>query len=126
MVGWGGAMAGRKGGGVPPPAVLTERQRGRLLDAIRAGATFELAARYAGLGVATLARHRRLDPDLDTALLEAEGAIAVTWAAQITTAGRKDWRASAWMLARRFPRDYGAEPAPPPDSGEFVRIYERG
>lgn len=80
----------------------------RIADAIRLGATYELAAAYGGVSQDSLARWRTRFADFAEMLREAEGVGAIGWLARIEQAAKDgDWRAAAWKLERRYPQDYG-------------------
>lgn len=87
----------------------------KLLEAIRSGATYEIAAKYAGIGRSTLHRWlaagRAGDPDyleLAQAVDEAESQGAVQCLALIRkSAMGGTWQAAAWLLERRYPDQYG-------------------
>lgn len=79
-----------------------------MLLAIELGATYELAAAYAGISGDTLDRWRKQKADFAEYLARAEGKAAVKWLAKSEkAAGEEDWRAAAWKLERRYPRADG-------------------
>jgi len=95
----------------------------KLVQAILIGATYELAALYAGISGKTFLRWRQ---EAETArpgtplaqlrdrLSEAEGKAAVGWLAQIEAAARNgNFQAAAWKLERRYPKEYGRQPLDP-------------
>jgi hypothetical protein len=80
----------------------------RFCDAIRLGATYDLAARYAGMSDSTFERWRESDPDFAEQVRDAEGAAVVGWLAKIEKAANDgEWTAAAWKLERRYPHEYG-------------------
>jgi hypothetical protein len=89
----------------------------RLCQAILLGASYGVAAAYAGLSHDTFLRwrkdmvHARLWTPLATLrerLSAAEGQAAMRWLGQIEQAAQAgDWRASAWKLSKRWPADFG-------------------
>lgn len=80
----------------------------RILDAIRLGATYELACGYAGVSMDSFARWRDQHADFAEAVKEAEGSGAVGWLARIEQAAKDGtWQAAAWKLERRYPQEYG-------------------
>jgi hypothetical protein len=89
----------------------------KLVQALLVGATYELAAQYAGISHDTFLRWRQRMPDakdgtplatLRDRLADAEGRAAVGWLAKIEAAATEgNWQAAAWKLERRYPRDYG-------------------
>jgi len=113
------------------PTKLTPDTQKRICDALRIGATFELAAQYGGVsyeafnnwrnrGAAELDRMERAikhtDPLPDEAMYvqflqatkAAEAESAIGWLAKIEKAASDgSWQAAAWKLERRYPNDYG-------------------
>ena len=97
---------------------------GAILGALRAGTSYEIAAQAAGVSRMTMWRWVRLgQKDLDAGvdtnharfLREIEQAEAFTIAGieqslMRTAASGVDWRAAAWVLARKRPLDYGDAP----------------
>jgi transposase len=89
----------------------------KLEQALLLGATYELAAMYAGVSEKTFERWRL---QAETAppnsalgqwrerLRQAEGRAAITWLKLIEKAAEEgDFRAAAWKLERRYPEYYG-------------------
>jgi transposase len=94
-------MAGRK-------SKYTPQTVAKIVQAIELGATYALAAGYAGITFETLNVWRKTKSGFSEALQEAEGKAAITWLAKIEReASNGDWRAAAWKLERRYPQDYG-------------------
>jgi transposase len=96
-------MAGR-------PTKYTPDRAKRLIDAVRMGASYEIACNYAGISVDTLANWRKRYSDFSEQINEAEGAAAVGWLAKIEKAANDNvWQAAAWKLERRYPEQYGRQ-----------------
>jgi len=90
------------------PTKYTPERVKRITDALRMGATYELACGYAGIGFDTFNQWRKTKPEFFEMLKEAEGAAAVGWLAKIEKAANDgEWQAAAWKLERRYPDDYG-------------------
>lgn len=99
------------------PSKLTPETIKRITDAIRVGATYELAAQYGGVAYNTFnewmkageaansGKHR----EFYEAVKSAEGDAAVKWLAVIDRAAIEQWQAAAWKLERRYPREYGRQ-----------------
>lgn len=90
----------------------TQERGGRVLEAIGVGATYELAAAFAGVSEDTLSRWRKGRSGAPAEFAEhvrlAEGRASIGWLAKIEReANNGDWRAAAWKLERRYPQDYG-------------------
>jgi hypothetical protein len=89
----------------------------KLEQAIALGATYQLAALYAGISESTFTRWRAHAEDakpgtplaqLRDRLRQAEGRAAMTWLARIEQAAANgDWRAAAYKLEKRYPDQYG-------------------
>jgi len=91
----------------------------KLTQAIRLGATYQLACDYAGISHETFAQWRNTKPEFSETIKLAEGEGAVKHLANIDRAANgikdadghwvelPDWKASAWKLERRYPRMYG-------------------
>lgn len=79
-----------------------------VVRAIELGATYELAAGYAGISADTLSRWRNRYAEFADMLKAAEGRAAVKWLAKIEQAASEGtWQAAAWKLERRYPNQYG-------------------
>ena len=80
----------------------------KLTDAIKLGATYELACGYAGIHYDTFRDWQLHKAEFSEAVKEAEGAAAVGWLLRIEQAARDGtWQAAAWKLERRYPQTYG-------------------
>ena len=101
-------MAGR-------PSKLTPETQKKITDAIRLGATYKLAAQYAGITYETFNNWMNAGRESKSgtffqffhAVKEAEGAAAVGWLAKIEKAANDGtWQAAAWKLERLHGDDY--------------------
>src|SRR5262245_46793858 len=89
----------------------------KLEQAILIGATYELAALYAGISPKTLERWRKqattakegtVLAQLRDRLTQAEGRAAIGWLAKIEKAANEgNWQAASWKLERRYPEQFG-------------------
>jgi hypothetical protein len=89
----------------------------KLTQALMLGSTYELAAKYAGISVATFERWRAravtAAPGTPLAQLrermqQAEAHAAIRWLTQIEAAANQgDWKAAAFKLACKWPHIYG-------------------
>lgn len=95
---------------------LTPDHIERLTQAVLIGATYELAARYAGISKDTFDRWRKQAEtakpgtplaELRERLHQAEGRAATCWLALINQAAVHDWHAASWLLSHRYPEQYG-------------------
>jgi len=100
------------------PSKFTPETIRRLLEAIALGATYAAACRYAGITFETFNQWRRghvprlanpkLKAEFSDGLTRAEAEAEMYALAAIRTAAANgEWRAAAWWLERRHPRDYG-------------------
>ena len=90
------------------PTKYTPQTVKKITDALRMGATYELACGYAGIHYDTFNDWREKKPEFSAAIKEAEGAAAVGWLAKIEKAANDgEWQAAAWKLERRYPEMYG-------------------
>jgi hypothetical protein len=76
-------------------------------QALEVGCTYELASRYGGISFDTFLRWRKRYACFATQLQASEGKATLRWLVKINQAAGGDWRAAAWKLERRYPRDYG-------------------
>lgn len=97
---------------------LTPEAIEKISHAIRLGATYDLAASYAGISRVTLwgwlkkgeKANSGKFKELYDAVNEAEGKAAIGWLAKIEQAANDgNWAAAAWKLERRYPNDYGRQ-----------------
>lgn len=80
----------------------------KLTMAIKLGASYELACKFAGISEDTFANWRKRYSDFSDAIQEAEGAGVMQWLAKIEKAANDgSWQAAAWKLERRYPQTYG-------------------
>jgi hypothetical protein len=112
------------------PTKLTPKTQERICQALRVGATYELAAQYGGISYEAFNLWRRRgEAELEraekarknTAIREseapyvqflqatkdAESDAAIKWLAMIDKAAAETWQAAAWKLERRYPKSYG-------------------
>lgn len=89
----------------------------RLEQAISAGATYRLAAGFAGITYQTLRNWIKKGEEAKTGrhkefverLRAAESRAAMGWLEMIDSAASQSWQAAAWKLERRYPGDYGRQ-----------------
>lgn len=92
------------------PTKYTPEVVKRFCDAVRIGATYELACKHAGISHETLSTWREKYPEFVESINSAEGAAAVGWLAKIEKAANEGtWQAAAWKLERRYPESYGRQ-----------------
>ena len=101
------------------PTKLTAAVMTKVCQALLLGATYELAAKYAGVGYSTLklwrsqaqtAKPGTLGYELLERMEAAEGQAGLRWLGQIEQAAQQgNWQAAAWKLERRWPDQYGRQ-----------------
>ena len=97
------------------PSKLTPEVEARIAEAVELGATWERAADAAGVGASTLRDWRQRGEAGEVpfaaflaSLKRAEGAGVERALRTIREAAEGGaWQASAWILERRYPADYG-------------------
>lgn len=89
------------------PTKYTPETVKKITDAIKLGATYELACNYAGISYDSFKKWRNDKPAFAEAVQLAEGEAAVKWLAKIEASAADHWQAAAWKLERRYPQDYG-------------------
>ncbi len=90
------------------PSKYTPETVKKITDAISMGATYELAAGFAGISYELFRQWREKHVAFFDAVKQAEGRAAVGWLAKIEQAANNgQWQAAAWKLERRYPSDYG-------------------
>ena len=98
------------------PSKLDPERVDRLVQAIRLGATYELACKYAGISFQTFlnwqykgaAQASGMYREFADRIAESEGQAVVKWLAVIEKASTGgDWRAAMAKLERRYPEQYG-------------------
>ena len=88
---------------------FTTPVKDRIIEALRAGTTYEITAQYAGISRSTLFEWiKKGEKEEDTAyrtfydnIKKAEAEGAVVHLGTIAQASAKDWKAAAWILERR-------------------------
>jgi len=110
------------------PTKFTAETREKAIQAIQMGATYELAAQYAGISYDSFNNWMNKGSieddgeyfDFFNAIKEAEGKAAIGWLAKIEKAATNgNWQAAAWKLERRYPKIYGRTVNEQEHSGEL-------
>jgi hypothetical protein len=97
-------------GGRPP--TLDEKKRRQIIAILACGCSRRVAARIVGCAHATITRTAQRDPEFGAQLDAAENAVQVEALRNIRNAAQNGryWRASAWLLERKFPHDFAQQP----------------
>lgn len=104
---------------VDPRSKFTAAVEEKIVHAVKHGATYELAALYAGVERTTVwrwiergeAEEEGPYHDFAIKIHEAEGTAAVECLAVIKGASSAQWQAAAWLLERRYPMTFGRSEA---------------
>lgn len=90
------------------PAVLDENKRTQILAILGVGCSRLTAASFVGCAVSTIRRTAERDPEFARQLGRAEYNAEINYLKNIRKAANKEqyWRAAAWALERKNPRDF--------------------
>lgn len=115
-------MAGKKGASGAKPKFEDEELKGRFLSAIRMGLSNEKACDYSGITEPTLYLYLKkgaedieagtdsIYSNFSKEYKKAKADFVMKHAERITQAADDgSWQASAWLLERRVPNDFGAK-----------------
>jgi hypothetical protein len=89
------------------PRVLTEDKKHQVLAFVAGGGSRKKAAAYVAVSVTTLADEARRNPDFSDRLEQAEATCYIRHLQNVSQAGTKDWKASAFLLERKWPEEFG-------------------
>jgi hypothetical protein len=92
---------------MPRPHKLTPTLRRQILGLLRSGVGLGRSARMAGIHPDTAGRWIAERPDFAEAVEAARAESTGFLERQIAQASRRDWKAAAWILERRFPEEFG-------------------
>lgn len=87
--------------------VLDADRKREIVAIVGVGCTRRLAAEYVGSSVDAIRRAARRDAEFGEQLRQAEQKCEFVHLNNVQTAGKSNWRASAWLLERRYPERYG-------------------
>ena len=86
---------------------MREEDKGIILSAVECGASFTDAAAAAGIARSTFYEKRKEDPEFEADLARSKSVFKVSMLALINAAAPKTWQAAAWLLERRYPKQFG-------------------
>ena len=94
-------------------SVLDAQKRTQLIGLLTLGCSRRKAAQYVGCAPSTITRTALRDPEFGSQVATAEQNIEIIALSNIRAACKQEryWRASAWLLERRDPDNYGPRPA---------------
>ena len=87
---------------------LSSHQRAQICAIIAVGCSRSCAASFIGCKVEAIDELAARSKTFRRQLAEAESKHEIAHLENIRAAGKKEWRASAWALERRYPERYGA------------------
>lgn len=88
---------------------VTPQNLDQCVAGIAAGLTIGDACALAGIDRRTFWVHRKNDPALDLKVQRAYISFKLKHIKNIQTASESNWTASAWLLERKFPEEFGAK-----------------
>jgi hypothetical protein len=89
--------------------MLTEPQKNQICSIVGHGGTRQVAAEFVGCDLKAIMREAHENAAFRERLAQAESMCEITHLKNIRVAAEdpKQWRASAWLLERKFPDHYG-------------------
>jgi hypothetical protein len=97
------------------PPVFDDAKQQIFLRLVASGFTAEAAARHVGVGLSTVRHRARQNPAFEAAFRRSKAEAIPGLLETIRGAGQRSWRASAWLLERLRPSDFGRRVALGPD-----------
>jgi hypothetical protein len=108
-------------------AVLDETKRRKIVALLANGSSRRVAARVVGCSHSTITRTAERDPDFAAELAAAEHSAEIESLRNIRRAGRENryWRAAAWLVERKNPRDFARRNPPTINDDEIAQMLLR-
>ncbi len=88
------------------PRLLNDTKKAEIAAMISVGCSQATACRYVGCVPQTLRNELRRDPSFREQVVKAERRKELVLLQQIQEAGKKSWRAAAWLLERVNPQEF--------------------
>jgi len=108
------------------PSLFNQERADKILKALKQGMPYKQAAAYGGVSYDTLNRWRKKGENGDSeelsefcnAMREAEGEAVYKLLSTIKRSAmfKNDWKAAAWILERRHPKEWGRSAVHPEDN----------
>jgi hypothetical protein len=89
------------------PRSLTPEKKQQVLAFLAGGGSRRKAAAYVGISLTTIADEAKRDEQFSDDLSRAEASSYFRHLQNVSKAGEKDWRASAFLLERKWPEEFG-------------------
>ena len=96
-------------GKIGRPCVVDAAAQALLCGVVGEGLSLDAAARAIGVKPSTVRSFRRRNPEFAARIDAAKGAVECRLVGCLLRAAETDWRAAAYILARRFNKDWGRD-----------------
>lgn len=108
-----------------PRFFASEENRKLVLDVLATGGSRNDAAKMAGTTRQTIGNEVRANPEFAAAIDAAEVHGKVSLIERVFNASEDDWKAAAWMLERKYPKEFGKRAPDAISSEELASIVGR-
>lgn len=107
--------------------ILDNAKRRQVLAVLAMGSSRRAAAKYVGCSPSTLCKTAARDLEFARQLNQAEQQAELNYLKNIRDAAEKPqcWRAAAWVLERRNPRDFSAQKLGVLAAGQVIRVLQQ-
>ena len=95
---------------IPKPYKMTPERVAIILEALGDGMTQRDASMLAGISEDTLCIWKRTNSEFSEQMGQKAIEYKRKMMKRIEKAGEKDWKATAWLLERKFKKDFSADP----------------
>lgn len=104
------------------PRVLNDRLKQQIIGVLRAGGSLNEAAKVVGVARNTLDRECKRDKEFGASVMSAPEQGKMALVGKIIKAAERDWKAAAWMLERKFGREFAKNPTVAIHTPERVEV----
>ena len=101
---------------------LDDIQKREICAIVSVGGSLTTAAKYVGCSLATIRRVAKQDSQFEESLRRSESGQEFQHLTLIKEAAKKYWKASAWLLERKFPDRYGSRKVDTVTPEELQRV----
>ena len=88
------------------PRALDAANKEKVVRFIAEGGSQNMAAAFVGVSPTTISNEAKRDPEFAERMQAAEASCYVHHVQNVKRAGKEDWRASAFMLERKYPEEF--------------------
>jgi len=99
----------KKAAGGRPRSVLTKEAEAKILATVKLVYSLGTAAQVHGISADAARQHKKRNPKFVTLLEQARATSKQGLVAQMLVHSKKHWRASAWLLERLWPDEFGPQ-----------------